>query len=407
MNKKSKTKIKNVEIQFPVILIRTKKGLNFINKISKLKSISSIGNILLLIMPISSFIAFYLILRAISIYSNSDAARTQARELTPFANILIPGVNPLLPIFYGYIALVIALVVHESAHAIFARSFNLRVKSTGLLLLLGLPIGAFAEVDEKQLKKSSPKKGLQVLSSGPGANMVVALFSLFLLVILVFSLSPMVTGVAITGINEDSSLYISGVRAKDVIYAINAYPINSINDITSVINSHNVNDTVMISILKADENYRLVEISTLLSQRDPDNLSPYLGITIVDIENSLAEYKKRIPFSFLRVPTMSSYQHITPFSDLMSDFYSSPLGSFFKPIANLFFWIWFINFNLAIFNSLPIYPLDGGQSLFIIIRSFNKNSINEKLAYNITIFITFIFVSIVALLLLITYISIF
>ena len=79
MNKKSKTKIKNVEIQFPVILIRTKKGLNFINKISKLKSISSIGNIFLLIMPISSFIAFYLILRAISIYSNSDAARTQAR----------------------------------------------------------------------------------------------------------------------------------------------------------------------------------------------------------------------------------------------------------------------------------------------------------------------------------------
>ena len=66
--------------------------------------------------------------------------------------------------------------------------------------------------------------------------MVVALFSLFLLVILVFSLSPMVTGVAITGINEDSSLYISGVRAKDVIYAINAYPINSINDIT---NSYN------------------------------------------------------------------------------------------------------------------------------------------------------------------------
>ena len=113
-----------------------------------------------------------------------------------------------------------------------------------------------------------------------------------------------------------------------------------------------------------------------------------------------------IPFSFLRVPTMSSYQHITPFSDLMSDFYSSPVSSFFKPLANLFFWIWFVNFNLAIFNSLPIYPLDGGQSLLILIRSFKKNSISEKLAYNITIFITFIFVSIVAILLLIPYVSI-
>ena len=47
---------------------------------------------------------------------------------------------------------------------------------------------------------------------------------------------------------------------------------------------------------------------------------------------------------------------------MLQEKYSSPIfGSYFAIPANLLFWIWFINFNVAIFNALPIGPLDGGQ----------------------------------------------
>jgi membrane-associated protease RseP (regulator of RpoE activity) len=50
-----------------------------------------------------------------------------------------------------------------------------------------------------------------------------------------------------------------------------------------------------------------------------------------------------------------------PYSDLMASKYSSTLGPAFPIIANFLFWLWFINFNVGIFNALPIGPLDGGQ----------------------------------------------
>jgi len=40
---------------------------------------------------------------------------------------------------------------------------------------------------------------------------------------------------------------------------------------------------------------------------------------------------------------------------------SSVLGSAFAPLANLLYWLMFVNFNVGIFNALPIGPFDGGQ----------------------------------------------
>ena len=65
---------------------------------------------------------------------------------------------------------------------------------------------------------------------------------------------------------------------------------------------------------------------------------------------------------------------LVPFSGLMKEQYSSPVfGSFFSIPASLFFWLWFVNFNVAIFNALPIGPLDGGQLYNTIIDKKTKN----------------------------------
>jgi len=63
-------------------------------------------------------------------------------------------------------------------------------------------------------------------------------------------------------------------------------------------------------------------------------------------------------------------QGITPFSDLMAPKYTSSIfGNSFPIIANMLYWLWFINFNLGIFNALPIGPLDGGQLYGSLIES--------------------------------------
>src|SRR5207249_6463953 len=49
-------------------------------------------------------------------------------------------------------------------------------------------------------------------------------------------------------------------------------------------------------------------------------------------------------------------------------------SSSFPIVANLLFWIWFINFNVGIFNALPITFLDGGSWYSSVIESRTQKS---------------------------------
>ena len=71
---------------------------------------------------------------------------------------------------------------------------------------------------------------------------------------------------------------------------------------------------------------------------------------------------------------------------------SSVFGDAFAPIANMLFWLWFINFNVGIFNALPIGPLDGGQLYGSAIESRTKSKV---LAKNATMLLTLITTAIV------------
>ena len=53
------------------------------------------------------------------------------REIGPQSNLLIPGLNPYLPWTYGWIALVVTIIIHEAGHGIVARVHNIKIESTG------------------------------------------------------------------------------------------------------------------------------------------------------------------------------------------------------------------------------------------------------------------------------------
>jgi membrane-associated protease RseP (regulator of RpoE activity) len=85
---------------------------------------------------------------------------------------------------------------------------------------------------------------------------------------------------------------------------------------------------------------------------------------------------------YLAPPTLAS--GLTPFSDSLAPFYSSPVPQW-QILANGLFWLWFVNFNLAIFNALPIYPLDGGRIFNIALKRAVGKRISEKAIYAITV----------------------
>lgn len=93
----------------------------------------------------------------------------------------IPGVQFFLPI-HAIVSLIILVVVHELAHGILARAEGFRVKSLGVLTAGLLPIGAFTEPDEKQMKAGSALKRLRVFTAGSMANFAAAVFFAFLFV---------------------------------------------------------------------------------------------------------------------------------------------------------------------------------------------------------------------------------
>lgn len=53
------------------------------------------------------------------------------REIGPQSHLLIPGLNPYLPWTYGWIALVVTIIIHEAGRGIVARVHNIKIESTG------------------------------------------------------------------------------------------------------------------------------------------------------------------------------------------------------------------------------------------------------------------------------------
>ena len=104
---------------------------------------------------------------------------------------------------------------------------------------------------------------------------------------------------------------------------------------------------------------------------------------------------------YLVPPTLAS--GLMPFSDFLAPFYSNPIPQW-QILANGLFWIWFVNFNLAIFNALPIYPLDGGRIFDITLKRAVGKRISEKAIRSITIGATIACVTLVLLVTLLPFI---
>jgi membrane-associated protease RseP (regulator of RpoE activity) len=404
----------NISFYGPALLLRTKKGIGFLSKIARInrfwRAFGSFGIFFCFIMMI---LMIYLLVLNISTVVNFSSEQIEALPGIEFG-LVIPGVNPLLPLeYFAYIiiALIIAVIVHEFSHGILTFAHNLKVKSLGILYLI-IPLGAFCEPDESELRKTKIKNRMCVYAAGPTSNFTLAFVMLLLFSGFFMASVQPIEGVHVLYVVPNSPAEEVEIEKGMVITSLNNTSVKSINDFLSVIQNTSVNQTIFISYISG--NTKITRSIKLASQAEfSGNIShqnkSFLGVGFNQyIYGYINALKKPFTFAFpdgvILLYSLPFFSYLVGYNPIVAPFtqgYSitGVLGflppDFFWIIVNLLYWIFWLNLVVALFNVLPMIPLDGGflfsDGLRSIIRKFNKKISEDKqeiLVKNISLIIS-------------------
>jgi membrane-associated protease RseP (regulator of RpoE activity) len=399
-----------LEKKFPVILIHTPFGLHFFDRVANTKAARVYTRFSTYLMPIITALGIFLIVSSLFLVSSSGAARAGQRDIGIQANLLIPGLNPYLPLTYGWIALVITIVIHEAGHGIVARVYNVKVDSTGILLFLVFPVGAFVNIAQEELLKTPLKQKSAILTAGPLNNMILVAVCLIGLYFLVSTLTPISThyapqnGVLVMDVGDHTLAGSIGLSKGSIIESVAGQKTQNLEDLGKFLRS-NLGNRVGI-MWKDQTGHQIIRFVTLPKHVEANQ--GILGISITNVTPDPAQalrlYKSafdlrsdpRIHLVLLFPPTIGAGLASVPYSTLMAPKYqSSVLGPDFAPVANMLYWIMFINFNVAIFNALPIGPLDGGQFYKYLIE--NRLGSKKNKVENVSRLVSYAMIAMVAI----------
>ncbi|MDH7508048.1 MAG: site-2 protease family protein [Methanomassiliicoccales archaeon] len=215
----------------PILMWRTTRGKLLIDKLSKPRRFWLFYSALAKIICIAAMIVIMaLLIWEATIVADIPAERAPGPELL----IGIPGINPIIPIGYGIVGLIAAIVAHEFAHGIMTRAGNMTVKSLGLLFLV-VPLGAFVEPDEEELVRTEKKKRTSVYAAGPATNIVLALIcAIIFSSLFVASATPVRPNPVVISVADDSPAEHAGLFFGSQIMRIGGLQVANISDIGNI-----------------------------------------------------------------------------------------------------------------------------------------------------------------------------
>jgi membrane-associated protease RseP (regulator of RpoE activity) len=278
------------------------------------------GNISIALCFIEMFLAVYLLIVNLYHFSYTPQA---AVPIVP----MLPGVTISLSWFpYLLIAIGFAITIHEAAHAIVASVDRVKVRSSGIVLA-PVTFGGFVEPDEEDFNKLPLVSKLRTLGAGSTTNLVAGIIAFILISVLFAPESGvLVTKVVIGGPAEEA-----GIKEWDVIYEINGYLTRDYAEMQSVLRRINPGSIIVVKTSRACLN--------VVARQNPTNSSiAFIGI------QSLTNFRYN-PLRFGEFSTQFTYH-----------------------LSTTLRWIYLIMVNLAIFNMLPLYPLDGEAFIYNILK---------------------------------------
>jgi len=109
---------------------------------------------------------------------NYQILNSQVAGIAP----IIPGIT--IPLVAGILSLAILLIIHEFSHGVLARIAKVKLKSVGVLLFGIIPLGAYVEADEKELKNLTKEKKERMLIAGISSNILASIIFFVIMIVL-------------------------------------------------------------------------------------------------------------------------------------------------------------------------------------------------------------------------------
>lgn len=300
------------------------------------------------------------------------------RAPTPDLLLGIPGVNRLIPLTYGILGLAVAIIVHEFCHGILARASKVKVKALGLLFFI-VPIGAFVEPDEDEMKAMPRRERARLYAAGPAVNLVFAAATAFVFsVIFMASVAPIASGVGVAEVVPDAPAQAAGIRPGMIITSVDGTAIANLSSFFTVMADTSANQTVNVTYMAkgwtAPQTTPIVLADAAdFTKNESRRGKGFLGITIFPQRISTAYFHPiggadelgGLPQSVLTYISLPFFG-LQPIQGITEQFFqvqgplaAIPEGAFWV-LANSFYWLFWLNLMLGLTNALPAVPLDGG-----------------------------------------------
>ena len=432
LHKKGFLKKHNISFYGPALMWRTKKGIAFLHNRAKHKRFWRLyGNASIVFCYITMVLMTGLMIMTAWLVFGFTPAQRQALP-GPEVALVLPGINPILPLEYiGYIllGLVIAIVVHEFSHGILTLVDKLKVKSLGILYLI-VPIGAFCEPDDEELKKASILPRMRIYAAGPAANFVVVILCVVIMCFVFMpAVQPAAEGAVVFTVDTNSPASSIGLQPGMIITSLNDTVITNGDDYFTAWNQTQTNQTITItyvssgtvyatSVVLTDKYQDYAQRSTVYVNNESYKGKGYLGVQSLLRDSIFQEYLGLLknPFSsfpngllsFYSFPLLGYFAGYNPIVSPFTDSYiiTGPLGvlppSFFWIIINTIYWIFWLNLAVSLFNALPMVPLDGGflfndgvrASLSRLKKEVTEET-REKIVKNVSLAISLIILSLI------------
>jgi hypothetical protein len=265
---------------------------------------------------------------------------TCSLQINPNCNVILPAVKPgvaplipglTIPLVAGIISLAIILIVHELSHGVLARIAKVKIKAVGVVLFGIIPLGAFVDPEEKEVKKLNIDAQDRISIAGISANMLTSLFFFVITFLMISYVLP--------------NINTYGVRVTEVVKNYSAYGVIALNSTITGWNNLTIRND--FDLAKAEANY---------IPGTKVNLTTNLGtFTLIPSNDG------RLGVALMPAVTTLYYQIV----------------NFIYAIVVLSFGL---NFFVAIFNVLPVPGFDG-------LRIYRNRIKNKRLVNTLSILI--------------------
>jgi len=356
----------NLGLSLFILMVRTVRGREVIDRIAQRRGFwrlygrLSVGLVFVTMAGIT----------ALLVWEATLVAQIPARN-APAPELLLglPGLNPAIPLWYGIFGLAVAIIVHEFAHGILARVSRVKIQSLGLLFVY-VPIGAFVEPDEAEMKALPRAERMRLFAVGPATNLLLAgAFLLSFSLVLMPSVSAYHEGAGVLYVEPGSAADAIGLRPGWIITSLNNTTVRdnlALRDALSTTqpNQTGVPLTACYHASCRDFNATLnASYNTVTGQ-----WRGRLGIRGTDVTTAVfsplgdgSDFPRSL-LIFISLPFFGLMPLTEPYTEFyhVSGAWAAVPAPVFWVLASGAYWLFWLNLMLGATNALPAVPLDGG-----------------------------------------------